>query len=363
MATNQALGSWLEMLHIPAFAVQDGRILCTNSAAGHLGISPGEAIGPLLAAGSEEYADFSGGCMYLTLQLQDLPWGASVTRLDGQDIFHLEPMGEQSQLRSLALAARSLRQPLSSLLATADQLFSSLARREDPREAEQMAQMNRNLYQLLRQVGNMSDAYQYGNTPQQGMELRDSVAVLEEILSKCQVWTRHAGRDLRISLPQDECMTFLDWQMLERAVLNLLSNALKFSPGEDTLEVSVVRRGNLLQLSFRDPATTLTNEVLSSLHQRYLREPGLEDPRYGTGLGMVLVRCAAAAHGGAVLITPDSRGGTLYSLTLRLRTQPPDNVLADTLRMDYAGEYSHTLVELSDILPADLYHPDQISGL
>ena len=110
------------------------------------------------------------------------------------------------------------------------------------------------------------------------------------------------------------------------------------------------------------PFSDLLNNpsLLATLHRRYTRQPGLEDPRQGTGLGLVLARCAAIAHGGTLLLAPDSRGGTRYCPTLQLNDQD-DGVLRDHIQMDYAGNYDHILVELSDVLPSRLYGPKQVN--
>lgn len=362
MVTTQALPAWLEMLSVPAFAVRDGKILCVNSAARQRLISPGDQLSSMLITGSEEYAGFSDGCICLTLQAAGRPWDAVVTRVDGHDIFQLEDRDEDVQLRSYALAARSLRGPLAGVMTAADQLFSDLAHREDPREAVQMARINKGLYQLLRQVCNMSDAYLYATAPQGDMALLSATDVLEDILSGCRIVARQAGRDLRYTLPHDSCTTFLSRQMLERAVYNLLSNALKFSPTGDCLTAEVTRRGQLLQLTFRDPAAELSAEMMGAIHRQYSRQPGPEDSHQGTGLGLTLVRFAAAAHGGVLLVTPDRQGGVRYAITIRLRPEPEADVLSDTLRLDYAGEHNHVLVELSDVLPLDTFHPDNVNG-
>ena len=70
---------------------------------------------------------------------------------------------------------------------------------------------------------------------------------------------------------------------------------------------------------------------------------------------MGLVRSAAAAHGGAVLIDQPAGCGTRVTLTLALRKNEPGMLRSPVMRVDYTGERDHALVELSDCLPAELY--------
>ena len=68
---------------------------------------------------------------------------------------------------------------------------------------------------------------------------------------------------------------------------------------------------------------------------------------------MVLIRSAAAAHGGTVL-TEFADTGTRITLTCSL-AKPTGQLRSPALRIDYAGERDHSLVELSDILPEECY--------
>ena len=96
----------LDLVIRPGFCVKENQIIKVNQAAESLFITPGTDIRPLLLTGSEEYAAFTGGCLYLTLSLSSHSCGASVTRVDDIDVFLLEQESDNGELRSMALAAR-----------------------------------------------------------------------------------------------------------------------------------------------------------------------------------------------------------------------------------------------------------------
>ena len=110
----------LDLVIRPGFCVKENQIIKVNQAAESLFITPGTDIRPLLLTGSEEYAAFTGGCLYLTLSLSSHSCGASVTRVDDIDVFLLEQESDNGELRSMALAARELREPLTNVMITAD---------------------------------------------------------------------------------------------------------------------------------------------------------------------------------------------------------------------------------------------------
>ena len=108
---------------------------------------------------------------------------------------------------------------------------------------------------------------------------------------------------------------------------------------------------------FQDSGLGLPECARSDLFSRYAREPGVEDGRFGIGLGLVLIRSAAQQHGGTVLVDQPTESGTRVTMTLHIRPVSSDYVRSPILKVDYAGERDHGLLELSDVLPADLYKP------
>ena len=73
------------------------------------------------------------------------------------------------------------------------------------------------------------------------------------------------------------------------------------------------------------------------------------------GLGMTLIRNAAITHEGVLLVVPQETGGTLVSICITMQSPKNDRVQSPIIRCDYAGEQDHGLLELSDLLPNELY--------
>ena len=77
----------LDMMIQPVFCVKENLIIRSNTAAQQLFFREGDDIRPLLEHGPEEYASFSGGCLYLSLSIAGQQINASDRRIDGLDIF------------------------------------------------------------------------------------------------------------------------------------------------------------------------------------------------------------------------------------------------------------------------------------
>ena len=68
-----------------------------------------------------------------------------------------------------------------------------------------------------------------------------------------------------------------------------------------------------------------------------------------------IIRTAAAHHGGAVLIDQPEGVGTRITMTMSIRQSKQATLRSNVLRVDYAGEQDHGLIELSECLPTELY--------
>lgn len=347
MEEKKEIPELLELLLRPGFCVKENQITAVNQAAKGLLLMPGMDITPLLQTGREEYANFRSGCLYLKLELGGHSFGASVVKAENSDVFVLDQQTDDAQLRCLALAARELRDPLMDLMIAAERIGA---------DSQNMARLNRGLHRMLRLIGNMSDAGRTAVSSRQ--ELRNVTQVFAEIFEKAQALTEHTGIRLTYQGPKQDIFALADGEQLERAVLNILSNALKFTPEGGAVEANLTVQGRILRLSVTDSGSGIAENVLRSVFSRYLRQPGIEDSRYGLGLGMVLVRSAAANHGGTVLIDQPRGKGTRITLTMQLRQNGETTLRPPMMPVDYAGEQDHGLIELADCLPLELYKKD-----
>ncbi len=354
MSERNEITGMLDLMTAPGFCVQNQKITALNAAAQGLLLREEMDISELLVTGSQEYAAYTGGCLYLTLSIGGMVTGATVIRMGDADVFILEQEDDQAELRSMALAARELREPLTNVMITADRLFPLTAQEADPKVKEQVARLNRGLYQMLRILGNMSDAC----STVSHQEICDITAVTAEVMEKSAVLLEQAGITMTYAGLSKPAVTLADREQLERALLNMLSNALKFTPAGGTVKVQLRRKGNLLSLSVTDNGSGIADNILNNLFRRYLRQPGLEDSRFGIGLGMVLIRNAASSHGGTVLVDRCGRKGTRITMTMAIRQSGDTTLRSPVLRVDYAGERDHSLLEFSETLPAFLYEKE-----
>lgn len=356
MEQKEDIFAMLDQLNRPAFFAKDGRILRVNAAAEAYLLDRDTPIEQMLVTGQQEYPAFQGGCLHLRLRTAGGTHGAAVTRVGNMDMFVLDTAEDGAELQAMALAARELRQPLASVMTVADRLFPVSGTDPDPVLQDQIARINRGLFQMLRIVGNMSDAYRYSIDASTSMQTQDATALIEELFTASAALVEHAGVRLEYSGPRECVYCLLDWEKLERAISNIISNAVKFSPKGSCVTAKLTRRGNMLYLTVQDGGEGVAENLRGRVYDRFQRAPGIEDGRYGIGLGMVLIRAAAAIHGGTVLM--DQSDGNRITLTMAIRQSKETFVRTNRMLVDYAGEWDHRLIELSDVLPAEAYRKD-----
>lgn len=355
MQTEQSSYELLHEIPNAAFVVKDEIIVDANAAASQQGISTGRNIYSLLNTGITEYRQLQEGCLFLTLKLEGVSCGASVTHRQDYDLFLLEQQEDVTELQAMALAAQVLRSPLSTVMNVADRLFPLSGEADNPASREQAARINKGLYQILRIVSNMSDAYRYSQETAIKTEIRDICALLDELFKANARLVAHAGIDLSFENLHEPVFCLVDAEKLERAVGNILSNALKFTPRGGFIRGKLTRSDKMLYLTVHDSGNGIPQTLQGNIYNHFQRMPGIEDSRFGIGLGIVLIRSAASVHGGTVLIDHPDGQGTRITLSLEIRQKSDPMVRASILNVDYAGGRDHRLLELSDQLPTELY--------
>lgn len=348
MKASNNMFPWLELIDGPAFCVKDSVIIAVNTAAEKRMIRTGTDVHEIVTEHQAEYETFQNGELYLTITLDGLPCSASVLRTQECDIFRIHTYEEDGTLQALALAAVQLRIPLSNAMAAVDDLL-----RNQQFDA-QAGQLNKNLFKLMRIISNMADADTCRNAGKENMQTTNLSALINEIAEKVQALCEGSGITLQYTGLDSPVFGLAHAEKLERAIYNILSNALKFSPYGSAVHANLSKSGN--QLIFT--ATNPTGEVPSAngFWQQYRREPTIEDPRSGLGLGMTLVSSVAALHGGTVLIDHPTAGEVRVTMTIAINNDCSSTVRSPIMRIsDYAGGRDKGLIELAEVLPIDAY--------
>lgn len=353
MEEKNPLFPWLELLEYPAFCVKDGKIVAVNTAATGRLLQPGMDIHEIVTDHWEEYERFTSGSLYLTIYTSTVPCAACVTRTTDYDLFTLRQDEDAEQLQVLALAAQKLRIPLSNVMTITDILLKEL-NLESGKLKQQASQVNQGLFQMLRIISNMSDAASNQALGFPGMETVDLCALFREVVEKIRALSAGSSSRICYTEPDAPVWGLADPEKLERAVSNLLSNAMKFSPKKSTITAKLTVSGDTLSFAVTNPTTE--DIPHHRFFSRYRREPAIENGQCGLGLGMTLISTCAAAHKGTVLVDHPKEKRIRVTMTIAIRNRDNGDIRSPIMRIgDYAGGRDKTLLEFAEILPAEEY--------
>jgi signal transduction histidine kinase len=126
------------------------------------------------------------------------------------------------------------------------------------------------------------------------------------------------GKKVEVSVPDGLPPLMMDGQAVTGAIHNLLDNAVKYSPGRDTvwLDAAATANGAGVTISVRDEGVGIPPDEQRHLFERFFRGHSLADSVAGTGLGLSLVRHVVAAHGGEISVESTPGKGTTFTVVL-----------------------------------------------
>ena len=286
-----------------------------------------EDLGPMLPGLRAAFTDLavietSGPRLGPRLFLFVLPAVAGLT-LFGAWLFWRDLRREvaTAELRSQIVSSVSheLKTPLTSIRMFAETLLLGRQPQEEVRR-EYLETILHESERLTRHINNVLDfsrmdagQQQYHFAPTDlGDVVRDSAQAISYPLSQ-------GGFELALNLPDTPPVVSADRDALTRAVLNLLSNAMKFSGERRTIELSLaVQNGDAL-VRVRDWGRGIAPRERERIFERYYRAPDVEDAKItGTGLGLPLVAHVVHAHGGRVDLESVAGEGSTFTIRLPL---------------------------------------------
>ena len=232
---------------------------------------------------------------------------------------------EVERLRTdlLATIAHELRTPLTAVRTCVGLLLDPTTS-PDPSTHEQLLQaIARNADRMQRLVTDVLDLARFraGQIPLQLRRFdarrlaRDTAAAMEPLLHE-------RGQKLDLMLPKTPVWVYGDYRRLERALLNLLSNAHKFSPDGARVRLAVAQSNDDITWSVSDRGQALPLRISrGSLSVSSPLQVVPAGGKAGVGLGLPIALAIAQAHGGAIMVETAARTGS--TLTIRVPARGP----------------------------------------
>jgi len=154
--------------------------------------------------------------------------------------------------------------------------------------------------------------------------------VLAAAVEVCRI--KAGEKDVRIEVAcEDDLRAVVNPPLLEQAVVNLLDNAVKFSPAGQAVRVEATRTETGVVIRVRDRGCGISGEHLPRIFERFYRVDKARSRKLGgTGLGLAIVKHVAAAHGGRATVESAPGEGSTFSIHLPRVTSPKSSPRAST---------------------------------
>ena len=225
--------------------------------------------------------------------------------------------------------SHEFRTPLTLMLAPLEDLMDRSRQESSSADRETLAIVHRNGLRLQKLVNTLLDFSRIeAGRMQATFEPTDLGALTAELASVFRAAMERAGLRFTIDcrpLPQP---VYVDCEMWEKIVLNLLSNAFKYTL-QGSVTVSLTDRGDFAELSVADTGTGIPEKELPDIFKRFHRIEGSRGRTHeGTGIGLALVQELVKLHGGTVSVTSTVDRGSTFTVILPFgaRHLPQDRI-------------------------------------
>jgi len=226
------------------------------------------------------------------------------------------------RLRSdlLATVAHELRTPLTAIRTSSGLLLDPASEPTDEQRRQLLLAIERNADRMQRLVADLLDLARFreGRIALQRRRF-DAAELAREAAATIAPLFAEAGQALVVHPPRHPRAVFGDRRRLEQALLNLLSNAQKFSPPGTTVDLEIVATDGQVAWLVRDAGVGIDAVDRAQLFERFfVGRTDRTGAGRGTGLGLPIARAIAQAHGGEIEVESQPGVGSTFRLVVPL---------------------------------------------
>jgi two-component system sensor histidine kinase KdpD len=230
---------------------------------------------------------------------------------------------EAERLRNSLLSAIShdLRTPLATIVGSSSTLIE-----EDPvLKSEDRCELARAIYDEAHRMSNLiSNILDMARLDAGVVQLNKQWHPMEEIVGTAltRMHKRLEGRPMTVKLPPGCPMIYADSVMIEQVLINLLENAVRYTPEGSPIEIAADISPFAAEFSVADRGPGIPRGLEKQLFEKFFRIKS-EAAQSGVGLGLAICRAIVEVHGGSISAHNRGSGGARFSFVLPLEHSPP----------------------------------------
>ncbi len=221
----------------------------------------------------------------------------------------------------ISAVSHELRTPLTSIKGYATILAAEKLGALPAAAKERLEKINAHSDELVHMVNDLLDIarIEAGKTVMKTEE-QNIKKIIDNVVDMISIQGKNKNIELRTDVLDNIPNIFLDRSQIERVFINLLGNAIKFTPQNGKITVTAKLKENQVQIDISDTGIGVPPESLSQLFQEFYRVDNPINQRVkGTGLGLSLVKHIVEAHRGKIWVESTPNKGSTFSFTLPLK--------------------------------------------
>ncbi|WP_051624251.1 sensor histidine kinase [Clostridium akagii] len=248
--------------------------------------------------------------------------------------------------------SHELKTPLNVIFSTV-QLFdmyckSGLLDKKQDSIIKYTGSIKQNCYRLSKLINNIVDLSKIeAGFFKLNLSNNNIIDVVEKLVTSVTSFTESKNLSIVFDTNVEEKIIAFDLEKIERIVLNLISNAIKFSDAGDEIFVEVSDRNEFVEISVKDNGIGIGEKDLDIIFDRFKQvDNSLSRNTEGTGIGLSLVKSIAELHGGSIDVKSEVGVGSTFTVVLPSKNVSDENMIYDS---NMKNRNESIKVELSDI--------------
>ena len=251
--------------------------------------------------------------------------------------------------------SHELRTPLNVILCTL-QLLDTFTNGSDVNDKERNFKkyyniMKQNCYRQLRLVNNMIDITKLdAGFFELNLQNCNIVNVVESVTMSVSEYIRSKSIELIFDTDIEECIISCDPEKIERVILNLLSNSIKFTNPGGSMTVNMYDKGENIIISIKDTGIGIPNDKLGIIFDRFRQvDRSLTRNQEGSGIGLSIVKSLVELHRGKISVLSEYGKGTEFIIVLPVIVLPKENGICGVFESESQERIQNIHIEFSDI--------------
>lgn len=223
---------------------------------------------------------------------------------------------DQLKTQFFANISHELRTPLMLILGPIDSLLEDETL--TPKQIKKIELMKENALLLLKHVNDLLDIAKFdSNRLPINYYTVDLVQLIKKILSLFEADIEAKGLKISYSFPKNLAIQ-IDSEKIERVILNLISNAIKFTPFQGKIYLALEKNENSAEFSIEDNGPGIPKEFREAVFERFFQLEESLRHSAGTGLGLAIVKDFIELHKGTIKVHQSKLGGALFVIQIPL---------------------------------------------